>query len=98
MSVTAYLLSECPSRGYNQWSVSLDCPRSGVETSEGPAIGTFSNFVSLEVARGGIEPPTYRFSGGRSYQLSYLAVSNCAARPRNLRPNPMESTGPPRTH
>ena len=27
------------------------------------------------VARGGIEPPTYRFSGGRSYQLSYLAAS-----------------------
>src|SRR3954451_10196745 len=26
------------------------------------------------VARGGIEPPTYRFSGGRSYQLSYLAA------------------------
>ena len=26
------------------------------------------------MARGGIEPPTYRFSGGRSYQLSYLAV------------------------
>ena len=26
------------------------------------------------VARGGVEPPTYRFSGGRSYQLSYLAV------------------------
>jgi hypothetical protein len=29
---------------------------------------------SVLVARGGIEPPTYRFSGGRSYQLSYLAV------------------------
>lgn len=27
------------------------------------------------VARGGVEPPTYRFSGGRSYQLSYLANS-----------------------
>ena len=26
------------------------------------------------MARGGIEPPTYRFSGGRSYQLSYLAA------------------------
>jgi hypothetical protein len=26
------------------------------------------------VARGGVEPPTYRFSVDRSYQLSYLAV------------------------
>ena len=26
-----------------------------------------------EVARAGIEPATFRFSGGRSYQLSYLA-------------------------
>jgi hypothetical protein len=25
------------------------------------------------VARGGVEPPTYRFSGDRSYRLSYLA-------------------------
>ena len=25
------------------------------------------------VARGGVEPPTFRFSVGRSYQLSYLA-------------------------
>ena len=29
---------------------------------------------SQAVARAGIEPATYRFSGGRSYQLSYLAV------------------------
>jgi hypothetical protein len=29
---------------------------------------------AVVVARGGIEPPTYRFSGGRSYQLSYLAM------------------------
>jgi hypothetical protein len=27
----------------------------------------------LVVARAGIEPATFRFSGGRSYQLSYLA-------------------------
>ena len=27
----------------------------------------------LSVARVGIEPTTFRFSGGRSYQLSYLA-------------------------
>jgi hypothetical protein len=27
---------------------------------------------SVVVGRGGIEPPTFRFSGGRSYRLSYL--------------------------
>jgi hypothetical protein len=32
------------------------------------------------VARGGVEPPTYRFSGGRSYQLSYLAEPGAAHR------------------
>jgi uncharacterized protein DUF2630 len=38
------------------------------------------------VARGGVEPPTFRFSVGRSYQLSYLAgctpphSSECEAR------------------
>ena len=31
------------------------------------------------VARGGVEPPTFRFSVGRSYQLSYLAGSDSAA-------------------
>ena len=28
-----------------------------------------------DVARAGVEPATFRFSGGRSYQLSYLAVA-----------------------
>jgi hypothetical protein len=30
------------------------------------------NCASELVVRGGVEPPTFRFSGGRSYQLSYL--------------------------
>jgi hypothetical protein len=29
-------------------------------------------YCSDEVVRGGVEPPTFRFSGGRSYRLSYL--------------------------
>lgn len=29
------------------------------------------------VARAGIEPATFRFSGGRSYRLSYLAGRHC---------------------
>ena len=29
--------------------------------------------MTCVVARAGIEPATFRFSGGRSYQLSYLA-------------------------
>jgi hypothetical protein len=29
-----------------------------------------------EVVRGGVEPPTFRFSGGRSYRLSYLTVTD----------------------
>ena len=31
------------------------------------------------VARGGVEPPTFRFSVGRSYQLSYLALQELNA-------------------
>ena len=35
----------------------------------------------LVVARGGVEPPTFHFSGGRSYQLSYLAAPLCVSGP-----------------
>jgi hypothetical protein len=34
---------------------------------------------SQVVVRGGVEPPTFRFSGGRSYQLSYLTESRAIA-------------------
>jgi hypothetical protein len=33
--------------------------------------------VNCSVARAGIEPATFRFSGGRSYRLSYLAGRHC---------------------
>jgi class 3 adenylate cyclase len=33
------------------------------------------------VGRGGVEPPTFRFSAGRSYQLSYLPMENLASLP-----------------
>ena len=40
------------------------------------------------VVRGGVEPPTFRFSGGRSYQLSYLtkASSGLTAKSANQVP------------
>ncbi len=41
------------------------------------------------VARGGIEPPTFRFSGERYYQLSYLA----SATPTGLEPATSAVTG-----
>ena len=41
--------------------------------------------VLTRVARAGVEPATFRFSGGRSYQLSYLA-GNAGGLPDVLRP------------
>ncbi len=40
----------------------------------GWCLPTLGHESKSEVARGGVEPPTFRFSVGRSYQLSYLAV------------------------
>jgi hypothetical protein len=39
-----------------------------------PQVGGAQSPARGLVARGGVEPPTFRFSVGRSYQLSYLAV------------------------
>jgi hypothetical protein len=38
------------------------------------ARGLMASRAFFDVARGGVEPPTFRFSGGRSYRLSYLAA------------------------
>ncbi len=45
----------------------------GEKTASGSAANG-TQAPEYKVARGRIELPTYRFSGGRSYQLSYLAV------------------------
>ena len=50
------------------------------------------------VARGGVEPPTFRVSVGRSYQLSYLApqqggVPPTVATPTGLEPATSAVTG-----
>jgi hypothetical protein len=51
------------------------------------------------VARGGVEPPTFRFSVGRSYQLSYLALQELGgtckdyATPTGLEPATSAVTG-----
>src|SRR6478735_7375318 len=42
-------------------------------SSTKPQVGRGPNCGFCWVARGGVEPPTFHFSGGRSYRLSYLA-------------------------
>jgi hypothetical protein len=46
------------------------------------------------VVRGGIEPPTFRFSGGRSYQLSYLTLAGATEASILQAPNPDDRSGP----
>src|SRR5262249_52494533 len=45
----------------------------------GPHFGSpqqpkWADYTAKLVVRGGVEPPTFRFSGGRSYRLSYLTM------------------------
>ena len=45
------------------------------------------------VVRGGVEPPTFRFSGGRSYQLSYLTSAGPPMRPGHSESDPSGPDG-----
>ena len=59
-----------------------------------PAMGPISTAMvglirHVGVARGGVEPPTFHFSGERYYQLSYLAL----ATPTGLEPATSAVTG-----
>ena len=47
----------------------IPCPESGKRLPESRGVEP-----GLEVARGGVELPTFRFSVGGSYQRSYLAM------------------------
>jgi hypothetical protein len=55
---------------------SAGAPRLGQQNAHRafPLVGDAQSPARGLVARGGVEPPTFRFSVGRSYQLSYLAV------------------------
>ena len=68
-----YALTGSPDRA-------LHARRSRRETA-GTAGQRRSDLRFRVVARGGVEPPTFRFSVGRSYQLSYLAVFVHSRRP-----------------
>ena len=74
--------------------------KDGRQNHEGPtgvsAGGRCSKPGEGLVARGGVEPPTFRFSVGRSYQLSYLAGMSCSrspATPTGLEPATFAVTG-----
>lgn len=64
--------------GSLRWSIGGRCSRvvHPLKAASGPEMrATLTLFLpvrGLEVGRGGVEPPTFRFSGGRSYRLSYL--------------------------
>ena len=63
-----------PHRGRSHAKVSITVPRRRRRGETKVAGASGADPRLSRVARGGFEPPTFRFSVGRSYQLSYLAV------------------------
>ena len=58
-----------------------EMPRAGEVHRHASGLGCRDDLLIAHwvVARGGVEPPTFRFSVGRSYQLSYLAEQSKAS-------------------
>jgi hypothetical protein len=66
------------SEHYCGWTA--DKPRDAVDRMVGSISRKARELRNYLVARAGIEPATFRFSGGRSYRLSYLAGRHCVPR------------------
>ena len=63
-------------------SLTLHCPGMRfLRRVSGELWRTGARGTAEVVGRGGVEPPTFRFSGGRSYQLSYLPRTGMVLRP-----------------
>jgi hypothetical protein len=74
--------------------------RGAAGNDEAPGQTVFDLGLRL-VGRGGVEPPTFHFSGGRSYQLSYLPkraklYNRRAARPESVRSTSATAGAAPR--
>ena len=104
MNLTRLVLATANAGKVSEFRRALSGSGPGVaaqKTREPAGQGLTCGFV---VARGGVEPPTFRFSVGRSYQLSYLAralgaatwlgdCAACSATPTGLEPATSAVTG-----
>ena len=66
-------------------------PRPAELTFGSPQHAKIVDYTAKLVVRGGVEPPTFRFSGGRSYQLSYLTLPGTGPGPS---PSAADPSGP----
>src|SRR5665647_2177720 len=74
-SSVQHLVQHLPAnRGIYRSNTATHPPRGHSLGNNKTAGQTRSDLRFTLVARGGVEPPTFRFSVGRSYQLSYLAL------------------------